>query len=410
MAPQYVYKVRDRAGQPFTGSFEAPSWQDVVERLLASDYFIVDIREKPRRLWEIDIREIDFKQYLQPRVKTKELALFCRQLATLLNTGVPLLTGLQLQAQQLPNSTLRETVRGVIHELEAGRTLAESLGKFPRVFPPLFVHMVEAGEVGGVLDSVLERLASHYEKEYDLNEKVKSAMTYPAIVLVVALLAIGFMTGFVLPTFATMLTGLGTALPLPTRLVLGFSRLVQQYWLPLLGLIAGVVLAGYRYSRSQRGQARWDELILRLPVLGQLQQKLLVSRFTRTLGTLLRSGVPILPALEVVRRTTGNKTVDRAIQAAQENVRDGFGIAEPLASCWVFPPLAIQMIKVGEESGELDALLERISDFYDREVDALASRLASMIEPLLIVGLGGIIGFMIISLLLPMFNLIGAVK
>jgi len=404
----FAYQVRDQSGLLITGVLEAESPQSVVVSLRERGYFIVNIEAERGSIWQKDVRQIDWANW--KRVHTRELAVFCRQFATMINAGIPLLPCLQILQQQTDRGKLKDTVAEVIKELEGGKTLTESLARFPRVFPPLFTNMIEAGEVAGVLDEVLERLAAHYEKDHEIQEKVKSALTYPAVVLVIAILAVGFLLAFVLPTFAGLLRDMNAPMPLLTRLIMAVSGGLRRYWWAVLGVCAGLAFLIQRFAATERGRTLLDHISLRLPIFGKLIRKMIVSRFTRTLGTLLRTGVPILQALEVVKKTAANSVVTAAVVGAQESIRDGRGIAGPLESCRVFPPMVIQMIRVGEETGALDSLLERISGFYDREVDTMVERLSTILEPMLVVGVGLIVGIIIISILLPMFSILGAIQ
>lgn len=399
----FTYKVRDTAGRTLTGIIEAESEANVVEHLRGRDYFIVDIKEK-----KVNNFSINVPKKMSRGVKSKDLAVFCRQFATLMNAGVPILTCLQILQEQAENLKLQETLANVMGRLESGRSLADSVRAYPKIFPEIFVNMVETGEIGGVLDEVLERLAAHFEREHDIGEKVKSAMTYPVAILVIAVLAITFMLIYILPTFVGMLGQSGGTLPLPTRIVMGLSSLLQNFWWAMLILTAGLIYGLGKVRERPEGKEKIDEIILKLPVAGQLVQKMIISRFARTLGTMLKSGVPIIEALETVKKTVGNEVVARELDLAKENIIRGKGIAEPLKGSGVFPQMVTQMIAVGEETGALDTLLERVAFFYDREVDNIVNRLSTLIEPIMIVGLGAVLGFMIIAMMLPMFDVMSA--
>jgi type IV pilus assembly protein PilC len=344
------------------------------------------------------------------RPKSGDLAFFCRQFATLVGAGVPVVPGLRALAEQTANRALKAALRGVVARVEAGSALAEALEAFPEAFPPLMVRMAAAGEVGGVLDEVLERLAVHYEREHEFYQKLRSAITYPAFVLLAALGVVIFLFFYVLPTFGRMLAGLNVSLPLPTLIVLGVGEAGRRYWY-LFVLVPVLAAAAIRqYRQTARGREWWDRLLLRLPVLGGLYRQVTISRFSRTLGTLLRGGVPLLQALEVVRGVMGNVVLEQGVVQVQESIRRGQGMAEPLGRTGLFPPMVTQMIAVGEESGALDALLERVSLFYDREVDAAVSRLASLVEPILILFLGGVVGVVVVAVLLPMLTIVQSVR
>ncbi|TDA67729.1 MAG: type II secretion system F family protein [Clostridia bacterium] len=400
----YAYRARDAGGKLVAGILEAEHAAAVIDRLRQRQLFVVEVKPQAASRGGFSLPLPGRK------VSSRDLAVFCRQLATMVSAGMPLMSCLAVLQRQSENSRLAEAAGGVRDAIQGGASLYEALSRYPNVFPRLFISMVEAGEVGGVLDSVLERMAEHYEKEHDLNEKVRSAMAYPAVVSVVAVVAVVFMITFILPTFTSMLTGMGAPLPLPTRIIMGLSDFMRNFWYVVIGGLAGAAFGLWQYINTDRGEEWKDRTLLRLPVFGPLVQKMAVSRFTRTLGTLVRGGVPILQALDVVKATAGNRVIAAGVDRARATIREGEGMARPLEATGVFPPMVTEMIAVGEETGALDTLLERISFFYDREVDAAVSRLSSMIEPILIVGLGGVVGFMVLSMMLPMFSLYGAVQ
>ena len=402
---EFSYRVRDFKGQVHTGFMEADHRSGVIENLRQQNYFIIEIKEKAQR----SSNGFNLQSYLQPKVTGKDLALYCRQFATMVDAGLPLLSCLNILQQQSENKKMQQVTARVVDSLENGNTLADSFREHPKQFPAMFINMVEAGETGGVLDEVLDRLAVHFEKEHDLNEKVRSAMTYPVVIGIVAVLAVIFLLTFVLPTFTDMLEDMGVPLPLPTRIVIAVSSAFGNYWYLIFLTFGGLAYWGYRYIQTTDGRRRLDKLKLKLPIFGELQQKMIVSRFSRTLATLIKGGVPILQALEVVKKTSGNMIVVEGVDQAQNSIRDGQGMAEPLEKSGVFPPMVSQMIAVGEETGALDRLLEKISDFYDQEVNTMVSRLSSMIEPVLMVFMGVTVGFIVISMLLPMFSIVGNV-
>lgn len=400
--PTFSYRARDFSGQQVKGLLEAENREAAVERLREQKLFITAIHEARAS-------SITWRTIRQEKIPGRHMAVFCRQFSTMINAGLPVLTSLLILKEQTESKTLRQVIGQVAQDLQKGETLADAFRAHPKSIPDLMVNMVEAGEVGGVLDEVLSRLAVHFEKEHAMREKVRSAMTYPVVVLCVALLAVIFLLTFVLPAFQGILTNLGVEMPFLTKVILGISAFLRTFWyLSLLSIILFAV--GVKKSlATERGRTVWDKFTLKAPVLGALTQKVIISRFARTLGTLLKGGVPILQALEVVKRTAGNRVVAEGISKAQVNIRDGGGMAGPLAECGVFPPMVIQMIAIGEETGVLDGLLEKLSDFYDGEVDNMVSRLSSIIEPLMILFLGGIVGFIILAILLPMFKIIGSI-
>ncbi|WP_366922510.1 type II secretion system F family protein [Metallumcola ferriviriculae] len=401
--PHFKYKVRDRTGRMMTGTIEADTVGQVVGRLQDRNCFVIDINKK-----KVSNRQFSIKLPAR-RISSRDLSVFARQLATMINAGLPLLNALDICTKQLDNDKLRDVLSVVAEDLESGSSFAEALKKHDKLFPTLFINLIEVGEMGGVLDEVLEQLAVNYEREHDIREKVKSAMTYPAVVLIIALVAIIFLLTFVLPTFTAMLTDLGAELPLPTKIVIGTSNVLRRFWYLLPLLFIGLPLIFYNAIRQNPGKMYWHRLLLRVPVAGSLHKLTVISRFCRSLGTLVRGGVPVLQALEVVKKTAGNSVVEAGLSRAQDFIREGQGMVKPLKDTGVFPPMVIQMIQVGEETGTLDDLLERLSVFYDREVDEMVSRLSTIIEPILIVLLGGIVGFIIISIMLPMFSMVDAI-
>ncbi|CEP66033.1 Type II secretion system F domain [Moorella glycerini] len=400
----FAYRGRDARGNAVSGNIEAESQELAIRELRRQGIFITYCRPAvvtPARDW---------RRLFRRPVSRRDLALFSRQLATMLGAGLPIVTALHILQRQAENPSLRESIGMLLQDLESGEAFYRALERQPRVFPPIFIHTVEAGELGGALDETLERLAGHLEREHEVEEKVKSALTYPAIVSMVALLAVIFLLTYVLPSFQVMLNSLQVPLPWPTRLVLGISSGLRYLWPVLFLFLAGAAYGFYRWLQKPAGRYRFDRMLLRIPIFGPLHQKTVLSRFSRTLGTLLHSGVPVLPALEIVRRTVGNAVVAGAVERAAESVRDGQSLAAPLEASGVFPPMVVEMITVGEETGALDALLAKISSFYDREVGETVARLSSLIEPVLIVTLGGIIGLVVISVLLPVFSLVGGVR
>lgn len=344
------------------------------------------------------------------RVKTRDLVLFTRQFSVMTSAGLPLTRTLETLALQAENSALRQVARDTLRDVEAGNTLAGALGRHPRVFSQLYVNMVHAGEAGSRLDGILDRLATFLEKSEEIRRKVKGAMLYPAVVLSVAMAVIATLLLFVIPTFETVFASLDAMLPLPTRVVIGLSGIVQNWWWALFAVAGGAAPILRRWTATDAGRRHVDRALLQLPVLGSLIRKAAVSRVTRTLGTLLSSGVPILEGLEITARTAGNRVIEDALKASRAAIRRGDSIARPLRETRAFPPMVARMIHVGEETGDLDGMLARIADFYDDEVDAGAENLLRILEPVLIVVLGGLVGGMIIAMYLPIFELINAIQ
>jgi len=344
------------------------------------------------------------------KVKDKEMAIFTRQFSTMIDAGLPLVQCLNILAEQSESKNLRDVTTRIARDVEAGSSLADAFGKHPRTFDDLFTNMIEVGESGGILDVVLQRLSVYIEKAAALRRKVKAAMIYPLTIVSVALIVVIFMLTFVIPTFASMFKNLGADLPLPTKIVLWLSNFVQSYILLILAALAAGIYALRRYYKTEAGQMMIDALLLRLPVFGVLIRKVAVARFTRTLGTLISSGVPILEGLRITARTAGNKVVEKAVLTTRAVVTAGGTITEPLKTSTVFPPMVIQMINVGEQTGALDAMLGKIADFYDDEVDTAVGALTALLEPLMIVFLGVVIGGLVVAMYLPIFRLVTLVK
>ncbi|UCG52397.1 MAG: type II secretion system F family protein [Candidatus Latescibacterota bacterium] len=401
MATTFVWKGRSPTGEILSGEYVTESKQELVSHLRKRKIIITSLKQKSK---EINI-PLPFKK----RVSVKDLGVFTRQFATMINAGLPMVQCLDILAAQMDKPKFKKVVSTVTTDVEGGATLAEALGKHP-VYSQLYVNMVEAGEAGGILDQILNRLAVYLEKAEALTRKVKSAMTYPTVVAVVATGATIFMLMFIIPTFAKMFADFGGELPLPTKVVLGLSNFLRSSWY-ILALGAGAVVFGFkRFYATETGKLKIDALLLKIPVLGSVLRKAAIARFTRTLGTLISSGVPILNGLDITARTAGNKIVERAIYATRESISQGDTIAEPLRQSGVFPPMVTQMIGVGEQTGALDEMLDKIANFYDDEVDTAVEQLTSVIEPVMIVVMGVIVGGMLISMYLPMFKLINVVS
>ncbi|MBN1826268.1 MAG: type II secretion system F family protein [Candidatus Eisenbacteria bacterium] len=343
------------------------------------------------------------------RVNTGDLSVFTRQFATMINAGLPIVQCLETLSRQVTKDRLRGVVGAVMHDVESGSTLAESMGKHRDVFTELYISMVEAGEAGGILDVILQRLSTFLEKLDALKRKVKTAMVYPAVVLSVAVLATVFLLIFVIPTFAKMFSDFGGTLPLPTRIVMGLSGFLRTKWYLLLGVTAGSFYMFKRYNATEKGKRKVDAGLLKIPVIGDILRKSAVARFTRTLGTLISSGVPILDGLHITARTSGNMIVHDAIMDTRASIREGQTIAEPLRASEVFPPMVVQMISIGEDTGALDEMLGKIADFYEEEVDTAVDGLTSIIEPLMIVMMGGVVGGMVVAMYLPIFKMVNVI-
>ncbi len=402
MSTTFVWKGRTPAGEILSGELAAENKQELINQLRRRRILITSVAPKTAANKEIRLRK--------PRVTTKELSVFTRQFATMINAGLPLVQCLNILAQQADNPFFKRKITEVMTDVETGMTLAEAMAKHPNIFSRLYANMVEAGESGGVLDNIFARLAVYLEKAEALKRKVKGAMTYPAIVCFVAVGATTFMLLFIIPTFAKMFSDFGGELPTPTKIVLGLSHFMRSWWWLMAGAVVGAVLGVKSYYKKPQGRRTLDRLMLRSPVLGNVIRKASVARFTRTLGTLISSGVPILEGLEITARTAGNAVVEEAILKTRGSISEGNTISDPLKSCDVFPPMVTQMVAVGEETGALDEMLSKIADFYEAEVDAAVEAMTAVIEPAMIIIMGVLVGGMLVAMYLPMFKLVSVIS
>jgi type IV pilus assembly protein PilC len=397
----FQYAVRDRAGKVVTGKIEAESPAQVASKLKSMGY-------APMKIAPVDSGGLK-KEIRLPRlgnkVKLKELAVFSRQFATMINSGLSMLRALSILEEQQPNKVFSEVIGEIRVEVESGSALSTSMSKHPDIFQPLMINMIKAGEVGGFLDSVLNQLADNYESEVKLRGKVKSAMTYPVAVLVMAILLTIGMLLFVVPTFAKLFSDLGGALPAPTQMLVNLSAFLKVAIVPLVLLSIVGFVVWVRVKHTDRVRDFIDPIKLKMPVFGGLFQKIALARFCRNLGTMLSSGVPILQSLDIVADTSGNKVITHAVHDIEESVRQGESLTQPLSQHPVFPAMVVQMLSVGEDTGALDAMLKKIADFYDQEVEATTEQMTALIEPLMIAVLGGIVGSMIIALYMPIFKI-----
>jgi type IV pilus assembly protein PilC len=394
----FTYTARAFNGDLRTATIDASSRDDVIAQL------------RKQRLSVVKIDQDAAKKIGRGSIKTRDVVIFTRQFSTMINSGLPLVQALTILAEQTDNKALSEVTRKVVFDVESGNTVADALSKHPRAFTNLYVNMVAAGEAGGILDTILLRLATFLEKNDALVRKVKGAMIYPAVIMSVAAIAVVVLLIFVIPVFAGMFASAGQALPLPTRIVIGASGFLRRYWW-IMG--AAIIIGGYmfkKYYATPPGKLVIDRLMLRMPVLGDVLRKSAVSRFTRTLGTLISSGVSILEGLEITAKTAGNRVIQDAIMQSRSSIAGGDTIAQPLQKSKVFPPMVISMIAVGEQTGGLDEMLSKIADFYDEEVDAAVSNLLSLLEPIMIVFLGVVVGGMVVAMYLPIFDMVNAVQ
>jgi len=395
--PTFAYTARTLSGELKNATMEATSRDDVVAQLRKQKLIVVKVDEEQRKK-------------KGGKIKTKDVVIFTRQFSTMINSGLPLVQALDILSKQSENPALQEVTRQVVYDVESGHTVADALRRHPKAFTDLYVNMVAAGEAGGILDTILMRLATFLEKNDALIGKVKSAMIYPLVIMSVAFIAIVVLLIFVIPVFENMFASVNLSLPLPTRVVIELSVIVKKFW---WAFIAGGFLAQYsvkKYYATPDGQLRIDKMLLNMPVLGDMLRKSAVSRFTRTLGTLISSGVSILDGLEITAKTAGNRVIHDAIMDSRASIAGGDTISAPLQKSNVFPPMVISMIAVGEQTGGLDEMLTKIADFYDTEVDTAVSGLLSLMEPVMIVFLGVIVGGMVVAMYLPIFDMINAVQ
>jgi len=398
--PSFDWSARPAAGGDIKeGTIELAKKEDVIAFLHKQKLIPVVVREKSKQ----------FSIQFGTGITTRDIVIFTRQFATMINSGLPLVQSLDILAEQTENAALAKVLREVLYDVESGHTLAAAIAKHPKVFTELFTNMVAAGEAGGILDTILLRLATFLEKNDALLRKIKGAMVYPSVIFTVAGMAIVILLIFVIPTFQTMFESAGIPLPLPTRIVIGMSAFLQAYWWACLAGIIGGAFAIKAIYATPGGELAIDRILLSLPIIGDLQRKAAVSRFTRTLGTLVSSGVSILEGLEITAKTAGNRVIHDAIMMSRTSIAGGETIAGPLKESGVFPPMVVQMINVGEQTGGLDTMLTKIADFYDDEVDAAVEVLLAAMEPIMIVVLGVVVGGMIVAMYLPIFDMINAV-
>jgi type IV pilus assembly protein PilC len=397
--PAYRWKAKNRSGKVQSGEIEAQNEEQIRQHLRKQGFGDIWVKKKPKE-YELVIPGVT------NRITLKDLVVFTRTFSTMVDAGLPLIQCLDILAQQTENKAFAKTIKVVKTDVEAGSTFANALRKHPKVFDRLFCNMVEAGEAGGILDTIMQRLAIYMEKSMALRRKVKGAMIYPAAVITIAVTVVIFLMVYVIPTFAEIFIGLGTTLPMPTQIVINISKWMQANVLAILaGMIVLGVLLRYFY-KTEFGRRTIDRTLLKAPIFGPLFRKIAVARFTRTLGTLISSGVPILDGLEITARTAGNKIVEEAVMKTRTSISEGRTISEPLSETDVFPPMVVQMISVGEQTGALDQMLGKIADFYDDEVDQAVSNMTQLIEPAMIAILGVLIGGIVIAMYLPMFKLI----
>jgi len=399
--PEFAYKARGSSGSVSQGIIEAVDQKAARDRLRAQKLIILEINENQPGLFAA----IQKYNPLKAGVGSKDIVLFSRQMSTLVSAGVALVNGLNILGEQIENKVFKVIVNKVKEDIEAGLSIADAMKKHPDAFSDLYVSMIKAGEVGGILDTILERLSMYLEAAEELKHKVKGAMMYPLVVCTIAGGVTVFLLVGVIPTFKEIFSSFGAELPLPTRIVVGISEALQNYWYAFIAAPAAGFYVLKQWIKTDNGSRIFDTYVLKLPLFGPMLRKVAVAKFTRTLGTLVKSGVPILQALETVARTAGNRVIEDALMNARESIREGERISDPLKKSGVFPPMVVQMIAVGEETGNLDTMLTKIADFYDQEVDVAVKGLTSMIEPIVIVVMGVVIGGIVIAMFIPMFEL-----
>jgi type IV pilus assembly protein PilC len=400
--PVYQWVGKNRLNKVQKGEMEALSEAAVRASLVRQKIAPTRIKPKPKDLFA----NISF---LQPKVKEKDIILFARQFSTMIDAGLPIIQCLDILHTQQDNTTFKKVLKQVKESVEGGATMAEALKAFPKHFDSLFVNMIAAGEAGGILDTILRRLAAYMEKAARLKARVKGAMTYPLATLAIAIIVLAVILVFVIPVFEEMFADFGSELPAPTQFVVFLSDMVKS---KILYIIAAAILFGFafkKYYATEKGRDATDALVLKLPVFGMLLRKVAVAKFTRTMGTMLTSGVAILEALDIVAKTAGNRSVEKAIYNVRSGIAEGRTMADPLTESGVFPPMVCQMISVGESTGALDAMLEKIADFYDEEVDQAVENMTALIEPIMLVFLGVTIGGLVIAMYLPIFKMAGAI-
>jgi type IV pilus assembly protein PilC len=400
---KFNWEAKSKAGSVQKGTMEATSVALVEAQLKKYGFSGITVKEEGKGL-KFELKFLGGGG----KVETKELVVFTRQFATMIDSGLPLVQCLDILSSQQENKTFKDILLKVKESVESGSTFADALGKHPKAFDQLYVNLVAAGEVGGILDTILNRLAAYIEKAMKLRKQVKGAMVYPITIMSIAVIVVGVILVFVIPTFAKMFADFGGDLPAPTKFVIALSNFLKKYLVVMIVMFFVIKSALGKYYATAGGRKLIDRLALKLPIVGPLIRKVSVAKFTRTLGTMMSSGVPIMDGLEIVAKTAGNKIVEEAIYGVRQAISEGKTMAEPLASCGIFPPMVVQMISVGEATGAMDAMLNKIADFYDDEVDDAVGAMTAMMEPMLMVVLGTTVGGLVIAMYLPIFKLAGA--
>ncbi len=402
--PKFNWEARTKTGGSQKGVIEAASVEIVEAQLKKYGFTNISIKAESKG---IGFKLPSFGG--GKKIETKDLVVFTRQFATMIDSGLPLVQCLDILSSQQENKTFKDILVKVKESVESGSTFADALSKHPKAFDQLFVNLVAAGEIGGILDTILNRLAAYIEKAMKLKKQIKGAMVYPITIMSIAVVVVGVILVFVIPTFAKMFADFGGELPAPTKIVIAISNFLSKYIIVIIAAFYGIVWLIKKYYSTPMGQKNIDRWALKAPIAGPLIRKVAVAKFTRTLGTMVSSGVPIMDGLEIVAKTAGNKIVEEAIYSVRQAISEGKTMAEPLAACGVFPPMVVQMISVGEATGAMDTMLNKIADFYDDEVDDAVSAMTAMMEPMLMVFLGTTVGGLVVAMYLPIFKLAGAV-
>lgn len=397
--PNFKYLAKDNSGKTASGFFEAPDRAQAIDILRKKGLIIVSVKEALPKM------SMSLFSFGGKKIKIDDLVVFSRQLATMVDAGIPLVGALDILGEQIENKTFGSIILKIRNDIETGSSLSDALGRHKKIFSALFVSMVKAGESSGMLDDILDRLAAYLEKTSALQKKVGSALIYPAVVSSMAVAITLLLLLKVIPIFKDIFAGFGSELPKPTMILIAISDALRKYFLLLAIIVGGIVFSVARYVKTEKGRLAYDTLLLKMPIFGILFKKVAISKFTRTLSTLIKSGVPILNSLDIVGKTAGNKAIEIAVETVRTNVREGESVAEPLARSKLFPPMVVRMISVGEQSGQLEKMLSKIADFYDEQVDAAVSGLTSLIEPLIIAFLGIVIGTVVICMFLPIFKI-----
>ncbi len=400
--PVFIWEAETKKNEIKKGEMEAVDEITVRSLLRRQGFKSIEVKKKPKDL-------LEYFPFMQGKIKEKSVVVFCRIFSTMINAGLPLIQCLDLLAQQEQNKAFSKIIRSIKEDIEGGTSLTNALKKYPQIFDELFVNLIAAGEAGGILDVILERLSNYMEKAMKLKARVKGAMTYPAAVLVISLAVVALLLIKVIPVFQKMFEGMGGELPALTAALISASEFAQSYWYIMAGILVAIYVAFKQYYKTEKGRWSVDSMVLKAPVFGDLLKKVAVAKFSRTLSTMMSSGVPILEGLSIVSKTSGNVVIEDALMKTRQSISEGQSIAEPLTKTGIFPAMVVQMISVGEATGALDAMLAKIANFYDDEVDVAVDSLTALLEPVMMVFLGGVVGGMIVAMYLPIFKLASVV-